>query len=156
MTDWPDQKICSTALWYIEKAAMDPPTWRHTRIGKCHPEVSSRVQLQPGELVVVSSFLSDASWYLFTTRRILGSYGGQGVEMVALDVLDFDFANFKGYGQLDILQDDFLKSCGEKETEVMTLRHVSGIEARLEYETGRASMAPIFYMRYWKIKFPSG
>jgi hypothetical protein len=36
----------------------------------------------------------------------------------------------------------------------MTLRFAGGEETVLQYETGRASMAPIYYIRYWKIKYP--
>lgn len=140
MADWPDRKIRATALWYIEKHVMEPTSWRWTMLGESHPEVSARVELQPGELPVVSYFRSAASWYLFTTRRIIGSYSGQEVEVFPLDVLEDRFGNFKGYGG--------------QETEVMTLRLSDGSEVGLEYETTLASMAPIYYMQYWKIKFP--
>ena len=119
---------------------MDPTAWRWTRLAEPHPEVMAVVELQSGELPVVSFFRSEASWYLFTTRRILGSYSGQAVTMPALAVLEDRFGNFKGYGG--------------RETEVMTLRVSSSSEARLEYETFTASMAPIYYIRYWKIKYP--
>jgi len=36
----------------------------------------------------------------------------------------------------------------------MTLRVNSRLRATLQYETGRASMAPIYYFRYWSIKYP--
>jgi hypothetical protein len=140
MTDWPDQKIRSTALWYIRKHSMDPTAWRWTRLAEPHPEVLGLVQLQVGELPVVSFFFSEASWYLFTTRRILGSYSGQTVEIPALDVVKYGFGNFKGHGG--------------RETEVMRLQASSGSEGRLEYETFTASMAPIYYLMYWKRKYP--
>ena len=72
MGDWPDEKIRSTALFYIEKHLMEPATWPYTLVGKSHAEVASRAELQPGELPLVSFFLSEESWYLLTTRRILG------------------------------------------------------------------------------------
>jgi hypothetical protein len=140
MSDWPDAKIRSTALWYIGKHTMDPPTWRYTLVGNAHPEVLSRAELGPGELPLVSFFLSEASWYVLTTRRVIGAYSGQRVQPGALDVLDARFGNFKGYGGTEL--------------EVMTLRLASALQAALQYETGRASMAPMYYFRYWKIKYP--
>ena len=140
MTDWPDAKIRSTALWYIGKHTMDPPTWRYTLVGDAHPDVLSRAELESGELPLVSFLISEASWYVFTTRRVVGEYSGRHVKLAALDVLEDRFGNFKGYRGAEL--------------EVMTLRLAGGEEAELQYETGRASMAPIYYFRYWKIKYP--
>jgi hypothetical protein len=94
----------------------------------------------PGELPLVSFFFAEASWYLLSTRRVLGSYADQNVDVAALDVHADHFGNFKGVG-------------GAK-TELMTLRLTNGFEATLQYETGKASMAPIYYFRYWNIKYP--
>jgi hypothetical protein len=140
MTDWPDKKISSTALWYIRKHAMEPSTWRWTRLGEPHPEVLRFVELEVGELPVISFFRAEASWYLCTSRRVLGYFSGIAVEVAALDVVQDRFGNFKG-------------SSG-RETEVMTLLLADGASARLEYETAKASMAPIYYMRYWQRKYP--
>lgn len=140
MTDWPDEKIRSTALWYIRKHSKDPTAWRWTRLGEPDPEVLAIVHLHAGELPVVSFFRSAASWYLFTTRRILGSHLGNAVEVGALEIAKDGFGNFKGHGG--------------RETEVMTLQSYNGSEMSLEYETFTASMAPIYYMMYWKRKYP--
>lgn len=109
MSDWPDGKIRSTALWYIGKHTTTAPTWRYTLLDGAHRDVLPRVQLRPGELPLVSSFFSEASWYLLTTRRVIGSYAARTVDVTAVG---------------------------------------------LQYETGRASMAPIYYFLYWKIKYP--
>jgi hypothetical protein len=140
MSVWPDAKICSTALWYIGKHAMDPPTWRYTLLGDAHPEVRGRAELELGELPVVSFFLLAECWYVLTTRRVVGTYSGRRVKAATLDVLKTRFDNFKGYGGAEL--------------EVMTLRLPDGVEAELQYETDRASMGPIYYFRYWKIKYP--
>jgi hypothetical protein len=140
MVDMPDEKIHSTALWYIRKHSMDPSAWRWTRLGEAHPEVLRFVGLQLGELPVVSFFRSEASWYLFTSRRVLGHFSGQAVEAAAVDVVSDRFGNFKGYGG--------------RETEVMSLQLSNGVEVSLEYETFKASMAPIYYMMYWQRKYP--
>ena len=36
----------------------------------------------------------------------------------------------------------------------MTLHLADGSDVNLEYETGKASMAPIYYLIFWKLKFP--
>jgi len=140
MSDWPDAKIRSTALWYIGKHTMDPPTWQWTLVGAAHPEVLARVELEPCELPLVSFSVSNATWYLLTTRRVLGHHSGRRVRVGALDVLENNFGDFKGHGGAKL--------------QVMTLRLAGGREAALQYETGRASMAPIYYFRYWTIKYP--
>jgi len=140
MADWPDEKIRFTALWYIRKHSMDPAAWCWTRLGEPHPEVLHFVDLQAGELPIVSFFRSERSWYLFTTRRILGRYSDKTVAVAPLDVVKDRFGNFKGYGG--------------RETEVMTLQVSDGSEISLEFETSKASMAPIYYMMYWQRKYP--
>ena len=39
-------------------------------------------------------------------------------------------------------------------SELMRLRLANGRVLELEYETGPASMAPIYYFRYWTVKYP--
>lgn len=118
---------------------MNPVNWRFTLINSIHPAVSERIRMQSGELPIVSCYISDRSWYLFTTRRTVGAYGGQQVEVVPTCVHDYHFGNFKGYH-------------GE-ETNVMTLVSAEGREVQLEYETGAASMAPIHYLLFWRTKY---
>jgi hypothetical protein len=140
MTEWPDAKIRSTALWYIAKALMDPMLWRFTLVGNAHPGVLARTGLGAEESPLVSFFLSEASWYVLSTRRVFGSYSSREIAVAALDVLEADFGDFKGFRGARV--------------EVMTLRQASGLDACLQYETGRAAMAPIHYFRYWKLKYP--
>jgi len=140
VTDWPDAKIRSTALDYIGKHCADAVTWRYTLVGDAQREVLMRTRLESGESPLVSFFLAEASWYLFSTRRVVGSYDGQKVEVAAPDVLADHFGNVKGYGGAEL--------------EFMKLRLNTGLEATLQYETGRASMAPIYYFRYWRVKHP--
>lgn len=140
MNDWPDAKIRSTALWYIGKHCMEPATWRQTRVGEAQPEALSLFILQTSESPLIGFFLSPESWYVFTTRRVVGAYAGRFVDVAALDVLGNRFGEFKGHR-------------GE-ELNAMTLRFADGGEADLQYETGLAAMAPIYYLRYWTAKYP--
>ncbi len=109
---------------------MDPDEWEHTLIAELHPELREDVRLSPNEMVLVSCFFSKASWYAITTRRLVGAYYGRRAEVVAKDIEEHNFGNFKGYGQM--------------EREVMTIRSLDSPETRFEYETGKPSMAPIY------------
>lgn len=140
MNEWPDAKIRETALWYIHKHAMAPASWRYTRLGDAHPEVLPLVTLASGESPLVSFFLADTTWSLLTTRRVFGAYAGQGVDIAVLDVRANRFDDPKGSRGAAL--------------EVVTLDLARGGKAALQYETGRASMAPIYYFRYWVIKYP--
>ncbi|AWM38153.1 hypothetical protein GobsT_37470 [Gemmata obscuriglobus] len=140
MDNWPDAKIRSTALWYIGKHAISTPEYRYTLVGDAHPEALARAALQPGELVIVSFFLAADGWFLLTTRRVLGAYAGREVAAATLDVRDTWFGDFKTGGRVGL--------------GVMWLRLAGSDEAVLQYETWRASMAPIYYFRYWAIKYP--
>lgn len=144
-TDWPHAKIRATALWFIGKHSMDPPTWRYTLLGDAHSEVLGRVVLEPGERPLVSFSFSETSWYLFTTRRVLGEYAGERVEAAARDVLGSESRDPKGRRGAELAVMTLHIDVGED----VPLR-----KAPLQIETGRACMAPIYYLRYWKFKYP--
>ncbi|MCA9175736.1 MAG: hypothetical protein KDB14_14725 [Planctomycetales bacterium] len=139
MDVWPDRKIRNNADWYIRKHATGL-TWRYTRLETHDPELIRRSGLQAGELPIVTSHISDASWYALTTRRVVGTLDGQDVELAATDVSAARWGNFKGYGHA--------------QTEAMVLVDAARRELRLEYEIGLASMAPIYYFPFWAIKYP--
>ena len=104
-----------------------------------------RVELEPGELPLVSFFLSPESWYLFTTRRIVGRYNGHNVEVSPLDVVKDYFPKRRDLERRDL---------DEHEIKAMTLRLSDRTEVKLEFEAGCPSMGPIYYLRYWKFKYP--
>jgi len=84
--------------------------------------------------------INEFSWYTLTTERVIGVFGSHAVRERANDIETVDFGNFKGYG--------------DRFTEIMTLSLGDNKKYRLEYETGSASMAPIYYFKFWDIKFP--
>jgi len=133
MHDWSDEKIRNIMNWHIERYSMEPETWQFTRLTNHHPEVLKLCNLNPGELPIVTSFITNLSWYALTTRRIIGTYYGCFVDVRTTDVTKIRFINFKGYGG--------------NQTEIMTLKIIDMPDAQLEFETGVASMAPI-YFRY--------
>ena len=140
MNEWPDDKIRSTSLRYINQHAMAPSTWSATVVGEMHPQLSQFFEMKSGESPIVSCFHSRSSWYVLSTRRVIGACRSQAVDVAILDVVKQDFGNFKGYGQTTI--------------ELMHLQITGGQTVSLECETGKASMASIYFLRYWAIKYP--
>lgn len=109
--------------------------------------------LAENEQPVVSSFISAERWYALTTRRILGQTSERRVELWAYEIESYASGNFKGY---ELSPAGLLRpQLGTQGTERMTFRFRSGEEAAIEYETGYASMAPIYYVRFWTLKFPA-
>ena len=139
MDDWPDTKIRNNLDWYIRKHVMDPESWRYTRLADHHAEVIHHAGLQTGEIPIVTSHISDSSWYALTTRRIIGTLDGTDVDLTATNITDEKFGNFKGYGNAL--------------TEIMVIVRSGQPDTRLEYETGKASMAPIYYFKFWEKSF---
>ncbi len=137
MNDSRDAKIQKLCIAHIEKHSMDTHEWQHTILGRFHEGIGA---LRSDELPIVSIYFSPASWCALTTQRVLGTYFGHLVDVQTSDVIDSSFGNFKGHGS--------------KTIEVLTLGTSSDKEVRLEYETGKASMAPIYYLQFWKRKYP--
>lgn len=140
MDQWPDAKIRSTALRYINKHTINPSAWAATSVGEIHPKLLTAVTLKLGELPIVSCFHSESSWYVLSTRRVLGVCAGQAVDVAAPEIVENHFGNFKGHRH--------------STSELMLLRLANGRVLELEYEAGPASMATIYYFRYWAIKHP--
>ena len=134
-----DEKVARICLASIRKSSLDVDSWLHTRLAELHPEIISLVGLKNGELPIVSCFFSAASWYVLTSRRVIGQYFGHGVDIPTADITQTGFGNFKGYGG--------------KAIEVATINIPEERELRIEYETGKASMAPIYYFQFWDRKF---
>jgi hypothetical protein len=137
MTDWRDSKIQKLCVAHIEKHSMDSLAWKHTLLGRCHEGCTA---LGPNELAVVSVYFSADSWSVLTTQRVFGNYFGRSVNVPTLEIANSHFGDFKGLSN--------------KHIEVLTLLTSSGEEMQLEYETGKASMAPIYYFRFWDRKVP--
>ncbi len=140
MSEWPDEKIRTTALGYINKHVMNPSAWRATSVGEIHPKLTVLADMKLEELPIVSCFHSESSWSVLSTRRVVGVRYGQMVDLPVLDIVESRFGNFKGLGT--------------STSDLMRLRMANGRVLELEYETGPASMAPIYYFRYWAVKYP--
>ena len=146
MKDYQDKKIRKHIVRYIRKASGDVSEWKYTKIDEAHEKVLKKIEIAPGEFPIVSFYLSENSFYLLTTRRVAGFYDKREVEFFPTYIKQDNFGNFKG------LNSELYRY---KHIEVVTF-DVEGENycQRLQFETGKASMAPIYYFRWWEIKYP--
>jgi hypothetical protein len=135
-----DEKIQEIAVAMIRRASMNPEEWQSTVIGELHPQLRGHLSLDFGELPLVSAFLSERSWYAFTTRRIISHLASDTQSLNPANGIAAQFGNFKGVGGPSI--------------QTATVSTDSGATIRFEYETGKPSMAPIYASRYWTQKHP--
>lgn len=136
----PHHVIHIAALRYIRAHAMDVPQWKWTRLDEVPAVLDGHVTLATEELPIVSCYLSEVSWYLMTTARVIGVHRQNHFDFSPISVAHWNWGDFKGHDK----------------SETGTLRADLGAAGICEiaYETGKASMAPIYYERFWQIKYP--
>jgi hypothetical protein len=127
MSDWPHSVIQAALLQYI-RSHVKQSNWRFTQLEEVHDALARVIQLDPGELCVVSCFIDGQRWYVMTTTRVFGIYRGSR----------FDF-----------------KQEGRVQIEVAEVQLISGEKFTLAYEAGFASIAPIYYERFWHTRYPT-
>jgi hypothetical protein len=140
MTGWPDEAIRVAATWYIHSHCMHEEKWRYTRLLSIHATPKSNVSFESNEVPIVSCEIAPASWYLMTSRRLIASCNHLSFEVNPLDIEDWNWGDFKTDLNLQI---------GDAKISVRNAGDRS-----FQYETGWASMAPIYYARFWLVKFP--
>jgi hypothetical protein len=138
--EWPHEKIRSVALRYIKKAAMKEAEWRFTCLDVLPERLVRIVPLDTQERPIVTCFIDAQRWCAMTTARIFGVLRGTRFDCAPLDVTQWRWGDFK--------------RAGRSEVETATLALANGTHVRLAYETGPAAMAPIYYERFWTMKYP--
>jgi len=138
--DWPDEKIHTIALRYIRKHCLKESEWRFTVLDALAQRLERIVQLEVGERAVVACFIDAQRWYVMTSRRVFGVLQGSRFTCAPLDVTRWQWGDFKHMGR--------------SEVETATLALKDGTHIRVPYETGHAAMGPIYYERFWGIKYP--
>ena len=130
------------AVASIRRHSMDADTWRHTVIGELHAGIDPHFALVSGELPIASGFFSTESWWVVTTRRITSQHEGAATSLDPRYGVESHFGNFKGIKR---------SQAPEKTTsEVATVESSNGGGLlRFEFETGKASMAPIYACMFW-------
>jgi hypothetical protein len=118
----------------IRRHSMDVATWRETSIAELRPSLANRVQLRDGESVLVSFSGSETDWYVLTSQRVLGVSGGDAYDVSVDAIRDYELDQFK-------LPD------GQYGTFDLRLILADGSKVKVRCEAGKASMAPIYFVR---------
>jgi hypothetical protein len=140
MSDWPHEKIRSAALRYIKKHTTQEPQWRFTLLDTLPQQLSRIVNVDANERPLVTCFVDAQRWYAMTTARVFGIFRGSQFSCSPLEVTQWRWGDFK--------------RAGRSEVEVATLSVANGTHIKVPYETGPAAMGPIYYERFWTIKYP--
>lgn len=147
-----DEKIHNIGTDYILKTSGLRNDWPNMVIGSLHDGLSKHVHLEDGELVLLSAYLSHASWYVFTTRRIIGCVQGKVRSLDPSHGILCDFPNFKGYDPSDPTAD---KQPGVIVHDLATITaEDTGTVVVIEYETWDTAGLPQAAARYWETKHP--
>ena len=139
MADWPHSAIRTAALFYIRKHVMKESEWRWTAVDRLHEEITLFAKLDADELPIVSCYVDEKTWYVMTTSQIRGAHNSHLFNVSPLNIKDWHWGNFKRrVPQLDYAC--FMLN--------------SGSRIEMMYEAGPAAMAPIYYERFWYVKYP--
>jgi len=133
------QFIRERCLKVIRETSMHEDSWEMTLLDRCHDFTVSIFPLDEGEYPLIS-FLAGGDWTLYTTHRLIGEISGKRVEIDRTDFGSDDFGNFK-------------QDLDSPQVTEASIRTKNGLQKFL-YESGYASMAPIYYFRFWSIKWP--
>jgi hypothetical protein len=147
-----DAKIQDVALSFIRKGD-SRRQWPSIAVGVLHEEFAGQLELQEGELVLLSGFFSNENWYVFTTRRIVSQFRGVLRSIDPSHGVRYDFGNFKGHGSDK--EDGSLPDIFVVPMDVATITtDDSGEFLQFEFQTWEASSLPIAATRYWNLKHP--
>lgn len=119
---------------------MHEKRWEWTILDSVHELVGRQIVLQDGEYPIISFCAGADDWTLTTTHRMVGSVDAERAEIDRENFSTTDFGNFK--------QD--LDSPRIVQAKI----NLRGKSQTFLYESGYASMAPIYYFRFWKLKWP--
>ena len=133
-----DEKIQRVALKHIKNSSMDSSKWEYTILGSIHTIILEHVKLEKDELPIVSIYISDSNWSVYSTRRIFGIYEGEESQILSSSEILGEYGNAKDKNN---------------KSKVATYK-LDGKVCRFTFETGKASMAPIHYIKFWNLKYP--
>ena len=137
-----EQEAHRIATASVRRHSMDADSWKHTVIGELHSGIAAIWELGNGEQVIASGFFSEESWWAITTRRIASHFQGVATSLDPRFGIESEFGNFKGIKRSEAPE--------APATEVATVKLSNGeARVRFEFETGKASMAPIYACMFW-------
>lgn len=135
------QFIRERCLALIRKASTHEDHWEWTILDRMHVVVAGQVSLEEDEFPIVSFCAGPGDWTLMTTHRMVGAAGADRSEIERDDYGTTGFGDFK--------QD--LDSPRVTPAKI----GVRGRSSTFLYESGYASMAPIHYFKFWRLKWPA-
>jgi len=147
-----DAKIHDIAVGYVRKSVLSS-ILSCIIVGTRHPSLAPYLQLDEGELVLVSAFFSKTNWYAFTTRRIVSQFQGILQSIEPSPGIVADFPNFKGY-EFPESDEDWGKPGVVRRDVAMIRAANSDSTVQFQYETWETAMAPMYAVKYWQIKHP--
>jgi hypothetical protein len=138
--DWPHEQIRRAALQYIREHTAKESEWRFTCVDALGERLVRIVSLEAEERPIVTCFVDALRWYAMTTGRVFGVFRGAQFSCSPLDVRQWRWGDFK--------------HAGRSEVETATLALANGTHIKVPYETGPAALGPIYYERFWALKYP--
>jgi hypothetical protein len=135
------QFIRERCLRLIRKASMHEKRWEWTLLDQAHELVARQIALRDDEYPIVSFCAGADDWTLMTTYRMVAVVDAERseIERDAFNTTD-DFGNFKQDLDSPRITPAKIKVRGNSHTFL--------------YESGYAAMAPIYYFRFWSLKWP--
>ena len=135
-----DIRIERFVVRYIREASMQEQDWLFTRLQSTNERLSDLLELEVGELPIVACYVDEDWSYLLTSRRVLGRSDGENFAAKTVDVTDWAWGNFKRELRAEVAIAE------------LTVKEQPKI--CMAYETGYASMAPIHYAKWWRLRYP--
>ena len=115
---------------------MDSDEWKYTVVGCSHARITGNFKLESEELVIASGYISDRNWWVVTTRRIASLHNSKYSELDPRNGIKSRFGHFKSTA-----------NGGLETAEISTNKGDQSLQ--FVFETGKASMAPIYACIFW-------
>jgi hypothetical protein len=133
-----DQSIKNIVVAAICRHSMDMNTWTHTQLwdeGDSIPKAKLSLACNVGldELPIIYFYIDPANWTLITTRQIYYAVDNQVSSVAVSNVVSHKVSNFKGYS--------------EQKVQRMEIHSQDRGIHYCPFETGKASMGPIYALR---------
>ncbi len=95
MSEWPADRIRVAATWYIRKHSMHEDKWIYTRLSAVHPSISMRAPMADGESPTICCEIGETSWYVMTTRRMIGQRNSTTFDTGPLEIENWKWGDCK-------------------------------------------------------------
>ncbi|CAN5506951.1 hypothetical protein BH09VER1_BH09VER1_55910 [soil metagenome] len=132
--------IRERCLALIRKSSMHEGHWEMTVLDSLHSPIKEVILLSEDEYPLISFFAGKGDWTVYTSHRLIGEVDSSRTEIKREA---FDSCKWG----------DFKQDLDSPRVTVAHTRHL-GEGRQFLYESGYASMAPIYYFIFWELKWP--